>query len=79
MQQAPYAARGSLYAPRLQQVQHAPYAAAGSQQVAIPHEAPYAARSQPRSMLPMLRLPTVAIPHCMQTALQVTSNGNAAA
>jgi hypothetical protein len=43
MQQAPYAARGSLYAPRLQQVQHAPYAAAGSQQVAIPHEAPYAA------------------------------------
>jgi hypothetical protein len=31
----------------------------------------YAARSQPCSMLPILRLPTVAIPHCMQTALQV--------
>jgi hypothetical protein len=35
-------ARGSLCC-LITTMQHAPYAAAGSQQVAIPHEAPYAA------------------------------------
>jgi hypothetical protein len=60
-------ARGSLCCSRLPlccsltTMQHAPYAAAGSQQVAIPYEAPYAprgslyaARLQQCSMLPML-------------------------
>jgi hypothetical protein len=42
--EAPYAARGSLYAARLQQCSMLPMLQQAPQQVAIPHEASYAAR-----------------------------------